>query len=77
MQFELVIFVFGAFLLAASSFYIMGSVAAVKMLNKTIKVEKLAKEYGLDYKIRNKTLMYIICILFSWLAYSALHRVRG
>lgn len=44
-------------------------------LKATIAVEKLAKSYKLDYLIKNKTIMYLICILFSWLAYSALRRL--
>jgi ABC-type maltose transport system permease subunit len=56
-------------------FHIWGSWKAVILLNKTIEVEKLAKSYGLDYSISNKKVMYIICILFSWLAYSALYKL--
>ena len=52
--------------------HVYGSYKAILILNATIRVEKLAKSYGLDYNIRNKKSMYIICILFSWLAYFAL-----
>jgi len=49
----------------------LGSWKAIIMLQETIAVEKLAKSYGLDYYIKHKKTMYVLCILFSWLAYAA------
>lgn len=77
MSLQLIIFlVFGfLFCIGAIAFYIWGSIQAVKMLKATFKVEELAKSYGLDYSIKNKAPMYVICVLGSWLAYSALSKV--
>jgi len=75
MSYKLSILFLFSFFIFLLSFHILGSFFAVSKLKKTIYVEKLAKSYGLDYSIKNKTVMYIVCVLFSWLAYSALSRL--
>lgn len=50
----------------------LGVVKAIHLLRNTVRVEELAKEAGIDYSIRNKKLMYVVCVLFSWLAFWAL-----
>lgn len=54
--------------------YFLGSYKAVELLINTIKLEKLLKEEGLDYTIKHKCIMFVLCGLFSWFAYSALKR---
>lgn len=56
-------------------FHGVGSWLALKRLIATIKVEKLAKSWELDYNIRYKKTMFVICIVFSWLAYSAIRKL--
>ena len=70
-------------------FHIWGVLMALGLLKKTFEAEKLAQKYGKDlakshgddynigYKIKNRILMYVVCILFSWLAYSALNKLHG
>jgi len=64
------------FLICLLAFHIWGIVVSIGKLRATIRVEKLAKSYGLDYSIRNKLIMYVFCVLFSWLTYSALSRMQ-
>lgn len=59
---------------AAITFYAAGSYKALELLVRTIRVEKKLRRLGFDYEIKNKVSMYIICIIFSWLAFSALKR---
>ena len=61
---------------ALITFHLVGVYLAISKLRATIAVEKLAKSYKLDYSIKNKTVMYLVCILFSWFAYSALRRLN-
>lgn len=58
-------------------FHIFGSYYAIKFLKRTIDIEKETKRYKLDYHIKHKATMYIICIIFSWIAYSALYRLSN
>lgn len=77
MQAELVIAIFSVAIVLGLAFYVWGSVKSVMLLRRTFEIERIAKSYGLDYSIKNKKAMYIVCILFSWLAYSALCRLKN
>ena len=71
MSFQLILFITFCivFILLSTAFYIWGSINAIRMLRATFETEKLAKRY--------KLAMYIICILTSWVAYSALSRLQN
>lgn len=59
------------------SLYIVGSVLAIIEYRKYVKLEKYAKENGFDlYKLRLKYAGYVVAILFSWLAFSALSKMQ-
>lgn len=61
-------------LFMTSVLYLLGSYRAVEMYKERIKFEKEMRKLDLNYKLRGKYLGFILCGLFSWLAYSALKR---
>jgi len=76
MSAELITVILCVLLTATATLYLLGSILSIKLLRATFKVEELAKSYGLDYNIRNKKIMYVMCIVFSWLAYTALQNLK-